>query len=156
MVFFWDFHYGFQIFVSDGISSVFNRCGTTRAIALDIFKAIGKVYGISGWIFGLILSFFSNGWLWVDGKSLHSYPVNAGVPQGSILGLAVDDICNIVVYTDDSTLCVVIVICPDSNSFFSQTARMGNSLLRESFPLTYYLSGFKSRVNRYLLSLGCF
>ena len=46
-----------------------------------------KSYGISGQIFRLI-SFLSNGWLRVvlDGKSSQEYPVNAGVPQGSILG----------------------------------------------------------------------
>ena len=45
-------------------------------------------YGISGQIFGLILSFLSNRWLRVvlDGKSSQEYSVNAGVPQGSILG----------------------------------------------------------------------
>ena len=36
------------------------------------------------------------------------------------------------------------------NSFFPRTARIGNSLPIECFPLTYDLSGFKSRINRYL------
>ena len=47
-----------------------------------------KSYGISGQIFGLISSFLSNRRLRVilDGKSSHEYPVNAGVPQGSIYG----------------------------------------------------------------------
>ena len=68
-------------------------------IALDISEAFNRVwhadllhkfkfYGISGHIFGLISSFLSNRQLWVvlDGKSSQEYPVNAGVPQGSILG----------------------------------------------------------------------
>ena len=39
-------------------------------------------------MFGLIFSFFSNRQPWVilDEKSLHEFLVNAGVPQGSILG----------------------------------------------------------------------
>ena len=73
-----------------------------------------KSYGISGQIFGLISSFLR--WLWVvlDGKSSQEYPVNAGVPQRSILGptlfllyindLPDDVICNIAIYADDTTL----------------------------------------------------
>ena len=47
-----------------------------------------KSYGVSGQIFGLISSFFSNRQLLavLDGKSSQDYPVNAGVSQGSILG----------------------------------------------------------------------
>ena len=113
--------------VSDRIARAFNRSGATRAVALDISKAFDRVwhagllhklksYGISGQIFGLISSFLSNGWLWVvlDGKSSQEYPVNAGVPQGSILGptlflLYINDlpdnvICNIAIYADDTTL----------------------------------------------------
>ena len=85
--------------VSDRIARAFNRSGATRAVALDISKAFDRVwhagllhklksYGISGQIFGLISSFLSNRQLRVvlDGKSSQEYPVNAGVPQGSILG----------------------------------------------------------------------
>ena len=36
------------------------------------------------------------------------------------------------------------------NSFFPRTARVWNSLPIECFPLTYDLSGFKCRINRYL------
>ena len=45
-------------------------------------------YGISGQIFGLISSFLSNRRLQVvlDGKSSQEYAVNAGVPQGVVLG----------------------------------------------------------------------
>ena len=42
------------------------------------------------------------------------------------------------------------------NSFFSRTARLWNSLPMECFPLTYDLSGFKPRINRYLLTVGFF
>ena len=42
------------------------------------------------------------------------------------------------------------------NSFFPHMARLWNSLPIECFPLTYDLSGFKSTVNRYLLTVGSF
>ena len=134
--FFSDLQYGFSssrsiadllTVVSDRIARAFNRSGATRAVALDISKAFDRVwhagllhklksYGISGQIFGLISSFLSNRWLRVvlDGKSSQEYPVNAGVPQGSILGptlflLYINDlpdeaICNIAIYADDTTL----------------------------------------------------
>ena len=70
----------------------------------------------SGQIFGLISSFLSGRWLQVvlDGKSSQEYPVNVGVPEGSIFGptlfllyisdLHGDFICNIVIYADDTML----------------------------------------------------
>ena len=73
-------------------------------------------YGISGQIFGLISSFLCKRQLWVvlDGKSSQEHPVNAGIPQGSILGptlfllyindLPDDVICNIAICVDDTTL----------------------------------------------------
>ena len=42
------------------------------------------------------------------------------------------------------------------NSFFPRTAKLWNSLPIECFPLTYNLSGFKSRINRHLLTVGSF
>ena len=103
-----DFQYGFRssrstadllTVVSDRISRAFNRSGATRAVALDTSKAFDRVwhagllhklksFEISGQISGLISSFLSNRWLRVvlDGNTSQEYPVNAGVPQGSILG----------------------------------------------------------------------
>ena len=42
------------------------------------------------------------------------------------------------------------------NSFFCHIARFCNSLPIGCFPLTYDLNGFKSRINRHLLSLCSF
>ena len=42
------------------------------------------------------------------------------------------------------------------NSFFPHKAKFWNSLPIECFPLTYDLNGFKSRVNRHLLTVGSF
>ena len=103
-----DFQYGFEssqsildllTVVSDRTARAFNKSGATQAVALDISKTFDKVwhadllhklksYEISGQIFCLISSFLSNRWLQVvlDRKSSQEYPVNAGVPQGSILG----------------------------------------------------------------------
>ena len=85
--------------VSDRIARGFRA---TRAVALDISKAFDRVwhagllhklksYGISAQIFGLISSFFSSNRrlrVVLNGKSLQEYPVNVGIPQGSILGPA--------------------------------------------------------------------
>ena len=43
-----------------------------------------------------------------------------------------------------------------ASEFFPQTARLWNSLPIEYFPLTYELSGFNSRINRHLLTIGSF
>ena len=114
-----DFQYGFR--------SSRSTADLLTAVSDRIARAFGKVwhpgllhklksYGISGQIFGLISSFLSNRRLQVvlDGKSSQEYPVNAGVPQGSILGptlfllyindLPDDVICNIDIYADDTTL----------------------------------------------------
>ena len=41
-------------------------------------------------------------------------------------------------------------------SFFPRTARLWNFLPLECFPLIYNLNGFKSRINRHLLTVGSF
>ena len=75
-----------------------------------------NVSGILGQLLVLILSFLSHKQFGVipDWEFLQEYPVNAGVSQGSILGSAffllyindLDDlICNITIYSDDTTLC---------------------------------------------------
>ena len=96
--------------VSDRIARALNRPGATQAVELDISKTFDRV------IFGLISSFLSNRRLRVvmDGKYSQEYQVNAGVPQGSILGpslflLYINDlpdyfVCNIAIYADDTTL----------------------------------------------------
>ena len=137
-----DFQYGFRssrstadilTIVSDRIARVFNRSGFSRALALDISKAFDRVwhagllhklksYGISGQIFGLISSFLSNRRLRVvlDRKSSQEYPVNVGVPQGSILGptlflLYINDL-------PDDIICD-IGICADDTTFYSKCDR---------------------------------
>ena len=138
---FTDFQYGFRssrstsdllTFVSDRIARAFNRSGATRPVAFDKSKAFEvwlfmfakhagllhklMFYEISCQIFGLISSFLSSRRhrVVVDGNSWQEYPVNAGVPQRSILGptlfllyindLPDDVICNIAIYADDTAL----------------------------------------------------
>ena len=55
--------------------------------------------------------------------------------------------------------CVTIPRCYKDvyvNSFFPCTAKLWNCLPIKCFPLTYDLSGFKSRINRHLLTVGSF
>ena len=131
-----DFQYSFRssqsnrdllTVVSDRIARAFSRSGATRAMALDISKAFDRTWhagllqklqscGISRQIFGLISSFLSNRRLRaiLGGKSSQEYPVNAGLPPGSILSPTIflpynndlpdDVICDTAIYADDTTL----------------------------------------------------
>ena len=113
--------------MSDRIASDFNRAGAFEALALGISKAFNRVwhagllqklksYRISDQIFGFISSCFSNRQLRVvlGEKFSQEYPVNAGVPQGFVLGpklflLYINDhrddvISNICIYADNTTL----------------------------------------------------
>ena len=131
-----DFQYGFRscqsttdllTVLSDRIARAFNRSGATRAMVVDISKAFDRIWhtGVlhklkscesSGHIFNFISSFLSNKWFQVVlyGKSSQEYPINAGVPQGSIYGPTIfllyinhppdDFICDIAIYADSTTL----------------------------------------------------
>ena len=69
----------------------------------------------------------------LDGKLSKEYPVNVGVPQGSILGLTLfllyannlrDIICNIAIYADDTTL----------YSKYDQASDLGDTGLGQEVP----------------------
>ena len=104
-----DFQYGFRssrstadllVVVSDRIARAFNRSQATWAVARDISKSFDRVwdagllhklksYGISGHVFGPILSFLFKRRLQVvlDGKFLQEYPVNAEFPWSCSSGV---------------------------------------------------------------------
>ena len=107
-------------------SRTFTKSGAIEAVYIQgflqdltngLFHKL-KSYGISGQIFGLILSCVSNRRLLVvlDQKSSQEFAANAGAPEGSILGpayslffLYIDDpsynvISNIAVYANKTTL----------------------------------------------------
>ena len=121
-------------------------------MALDISKAFDRVwhavllhklksYRILGQIFGLISSFLSNRQLrlFLDGKSSQEYPVNAGVPEGSIVGpttlflLHINDlpdgvICDIAIYADDTTLYSKCDQAPDLWQHFELVSELESDL----------------------------
>ena len=124
--------------ISERLSRVLEAGGRARAIALDISKAFDKVwhaglihklcgYGINGHLLDLIQSFLSNRQLKVvlDGQESACYSINAGVPQGSVLGpilfllfindLPDDLLSQIAIYADDTT----VYDCQEETDAFS-------------------------------------
>ena len=131
-----DLQYGFRAFrstadlltvLSERIYNSLDAGGETRAIALDISKAFDKVwhagllhklkaYGVDGSILSIIESFLLDRALKVvlDGHSSPLYNINAGVPQGSVLGptlflVFINDLpdgalSRIGIYADDTTV----------------------------------------------------
>ena len=131
-----DYQYGFRsgrstadvlTVISERVYRALDACGETRAIALDISKAFDKVwhagllhklkaYGVSGPFLDIIKSFLSDRKIRVvlDGQSSSSYSINAGVPQGSVLGptlflIFINDLpdnilSKLAIYADDTTV----------------------------------------------------
>ena len=113
--------------VSERIYRSLDKTGEGRAVALDISKAFDRVwhdgllrkirsYGITGRIHNVIKSFLSKRKIQVvlDGRTSKQYDINAGVPQGSILGpllflIFINDLPDKIVsemgiFADDTTL----------------------------------------------------
>ena len=68
--------------------------------------------------------------------------------QGDLLLILIDYMIFLSQFLDVTRMSV--------NNFFPHTARLRNSLPLECFPLTCDLNGFKSRINRHLLTVGSF
>ena len=131
--------------ISERLSRVLEAGGRGRAVALDISKAFDKVwhagllhklrgYGISGNLLDIIQSFLSNRQLKVvlDGQQSSCYSINAGVPQGSVLGpilflvfindLPDDLLSQIAIYADDTT----VYDCRENTDEFSMCEQAGS------------------------------
>ena len=130
-----------------------------RAVALDISKAFDKVwhkglllklacYGISGNVLAVIESFLSNRSLQVvvSGQTSDAHKINAGVPQGSLLGptlflifindLPLDIVSSLNMYADDTTVygqtsktCSDTVLAANLTSDLEHVVKWGKSWL---------------------------
>ena len=115
--------------VTARINKILDVGGESRLVALDISKAFDRVwhrgllhklkaYGFTGNFLHLISSFLSDRHLQVilDGQISKLHGINAGVPQGSLLGpllfiIFINDLpdnllCDVTIYADDTTLSV--------------------------------------------------
>ena len=113
--------------ITEKIYRALDNCGEARVVALDISKAFDRVWhagllqklashGISGNILKIIKSFLQDRAMTVslDGEISSTYPITAGVSQGSILGpilflayindLSDNMICDLAMFADDSSL----------------------------------------------------
>ncbi len=113
--------------ITETVYQALQNNGEARAVALDISKAFDRVwhagllrklqgYAVTGQLFDLIQSFLSHRELKVvlNGFSSSSYPINAGMPQGSILGptlflIFINDLPEAIdsqvgIYADDTTI----------------------------------------------------
>ena len=138
--------------LTEHISQVLDKRGESRSVALDISKAFDRVwhagllhklssYGIQEKFLSLIASFLSNRSMSVvvNGCRSQTCSVNAGVPQGSILGptlflLYINDLpenvlSKIVLYADDATLFNSYIDRSNSNSRSSLCSRLDADLL---------------------------
>ena len=146
--------------ITDRISRTLDKGFDARAIALDISKAFDKVwhkglllklssYGVSGHILGIIKSFLSGRSLRVviNGQSSKMFFLNAGVPQGSVLGptlflIFINDLLDNVlksfvnIFADDTTNYGVTSknyshnnLCDDLSHDLSEIVKWGNEWL---------------------------
>ena len=114
--------------ITHRVSEALDHGRETRTVALDISKAFDRVwhkgllhklssYGISGDVLGIIESFLSDRSLRVvvNGQTSEAHKINAGVPQGSLLGptlflLFINDLPDHIIssfvdiYADDTTM----------------------------------------------------
>lgn len=124
-------------YVTEHVSRILDRQGETRSVALDISKAFDKVwhrglllklrsYGIGDQLHKLLASFLSDRQISVvlDGQKSSTKVINAGVPQGSILGPTL-----FLLYINDLPDCLVskLVMYADDTTLFNSKERLRNS-----------------------------